>query len=126
MKYALLVYETPELFELRQQYDRSEPMLAAWRTYYRSLVESGVYVGGDPLHPPDTGTTVRIRNGRRDIQDGPYANTKEQLAGFMVLELPSLDAAIEWAARCPAAAVGALEVRPLAETVKETIEGRSA
>ena len=126
MRYALLVYETPELFEMRKSYDANEPMLAAWRTYYESLVDAGVYLGGDPLHPPDTGTTVRVRGGARDIQDGPYANTKEQLAGFILLELPSLDAAIEWAARCPAAAVGAMEVRPLAETVKNRIEGPRA
>ena len=122
MRYALLVYETQELFELRRSYDANEPMLAAWHAYYRSLVDAGIYVGGDPLHPPDTGTTVRVRHGERDIQDGPYANTKEQLAGFILVELPSLDAAIEWAARCPAAAIGAMEVRPLAEEVKDRIE----
>ncbi len=74
----------------------------AWRAYYRSLVDAGVYVGGEPLHAPETGTTVRHRDGRKQIQDGPYANTKEQLAGFILLELPSLDAALEWASRCPA------------------------
>ncbi len=96
-------------------------MLAAWRVYHRALVDAGVYVGGDPLHPPETGTTVRVKNGEREIQDGPYANTKEQLAGFTILELPSLDEAIEWAARCPAAAIGAIEVRPLAPAVKDRI-----
>jgi hypothetical protein len=121
MKYALLIYETPELFERRKIYRSDEPLLAAWRIYHRSLVEAGVYVGGDPLHPPQTGTTVRLKNGERDIQDGPYANTKEQLAGFIILELPSLDEAIEWAARCPAAAIGAIEVRPLAPEVAELI-----
>ena len=122
MRYALLIYETPELFERRKVYDGDEPMLGAWREYYHALVDAGIYIGGEPLHPPETGTTVRIRKGGRDIQDGPYANTKEQLAGFMILELPSLDAAIDWAARCPAAAFGALEVRPLAEDVKDVIE----
>jgi hypothetical protein len=126
MRYALLVYETPELFEMRKSYEANEPMLAAWRAYYESLVDAGIYLGGDPLHPPETATTVRLRHGARDIQDGPYANTKEQLAGFILLELPSLDAAIEWAARCPAAAIGAMEVRPLAEAVKDRIEGPRA
>ena len=122
MRYALLVYETPELFALRRSENANEPMLAAWHAYHRSLVDAGIDIGGDPLHPPETGTTVRSRNGERDIQDGPYANTKEQLAGFILLELPSLDAAIEWAARCPAAAIGAMEVRPLADEIKERIE----
>ncbi len=121
MQYAMLIYETPEAFERRKNYDANEPMLAAWRVYHRALVDAGVYVAGDPLLPPETGTTVRVTNGERDIQDGPYANTKEQLAGFTILELPSLDEAIEWAARCPAAAVGAIEVRPLAPTLKDRI-----
>jgi hypothetical protein len=68
------------------------------------------------------GTTVRVTGGKRAIQDGPYADTKEQLAGFIILELPSLDAAIEWASRCPATSVGAVEVRPLAPDVKARIE----
>jgi hypothetical protein len=122
MKYALLIYETPEAFALRKRYDdTTEPILAAWRVYYRSLVDAGIYVAGDPLTTPETGTTVRVKNGARDIQDGPYANTKEQLAGFIILELPSLDAAIEWAARCPAAGIGAVEVRPLAPDVNDRI-----
>ena len=64
--------------------------------------------------PPETGTTVRLKEGKRRVQDGPYAETKEQLAGFIILELPSVDAALEWAARCPGASIGAVEVRPLA------------
>jgi len=114
MKYAMLIYETPEAFARRSHPTDNEPNIGAWRLYYRSLVEAGIYVGGNPLHVPEMGTTVRVRGGKRAIQDGPYAETKEQLAGFIILELPSLDAAIEWASRCPAAAIGAVEVRPLA------------
>jgi len=121
MRYAFLIYETPEAFERRKRYVSDEPMLAAWRTYHRALVDAGVYVAGDPLHVPETGTTVRVKDGKREIQDGPYANTKEQLAGFQILEVPSLDAALEWAARCPAAQVGAIEVRPLAPDVHARI-----
>src|SRR5262245_8696674 len=123
MRYALLVYESPEAFALRQRYDSNEPVLAAWRLYHRALVDAGVYIGGDPLLEPEMGTTVRVKDGKRDIQDGPYANTKEQLAGFLILELPSLDAALEWAARCPAAAIGAIEVRPLAPEIHARIVG---
>jgi hypothetical protein len=122
MQFALLIYESPEAFATRKN-DESDSYLGAWRAYYRALVEAGVYVGGDALEVPETGTTVRIKEGKRWVQDGPYADTKEQLAGLIVLELPSLDTALEWAARCPAAAAGALEVRPLAPQSKRRITG---
>jgi hypothetical protein len=115
LQYALLIYETPEAFAQREQGE----YVGAWRAYYQSVVDAGVYVGGDPLHPPETATTVRQRDGKRVIHDGPYANTKEQLAGFMILDLASLDAALDWAARCPASSYGAVEVRPLAPDAKE-------
>ncbi len=90
-----------------------------------SLVEAGIYVAGDPLQVAGDGHH-RAYQERQDasIQDGPYADTKEQLAGFIILELPSLDAAIEWASRCPAAAIGAVEVRALAPDVKARITFR--
>ena len=121
MQYALLIYETAEAFAKREQEDDNSAYIGAWRAYYKAVVDAGVYVGGDPLHPPETGTTVRVKDGKRQIQDGPYANTKEQLAGFMILELASLDAALDWAARCPASSYGAVEVRPIAPESKERI-----
>jgi hypothetical protein len=117
VKYMLLIYETPTDFESRNN-TRSDGYIAAWRAYYRSLVASGAYVGGDALLPSDRATTVRLQGGRRHVQDGPYADTKEQLGGYIVLDLPSLDAALECAARCPAAATGAVEVRPLSLEVR--------
>jgi hypothetical protein len=122
MRYAMLIYETPEAFASRENGEK-DPYLGAWRAYHKALVESGVFVAGDPLHLPETGTTVRLQEGRRQIQDGPYASTKEQLAGFTIVELPSLDAALDWAARCPAASVGAVEVRPLAPEARRRITG---
>jgi hypothetical protein len=122
MQFGLLIYETPELFAARKN-DDSDPYLGAWRTYYQALVDAGVYVGGDALEVPETGTTVRLKDGKRRVQDGPYADTKEQLAGVLILELPSLDAALDWAARCPAASAGAVEVRPLAPERKRRITG---
>jgi len=124
VKYALLIYENPETFADREPVEDSEGRAAyygAWRTYYRSMVDAGIYVGGDPLHAPETATTVRHRDGRKQIQDGPYASTKEQLAGFIVLELASLDAALEWASRCPTTHCGAVEVRPLAPEQKRRV-----
>ena len=117
MQFALLIYHTPEEFARRKN-DYNHPDLGAWRAYYKALVAAGVYVGGDALEVPETGTTVRLKGGNRRVQDGPYADTKEQLAGFIVLELPSVDAALERAARCPGASMGAVEVRPLAPEAK--------
>jgi hypothetical protein len=122
MQFALLIYESPEAFASRKS-DGSDPYTSAWRVYHKALVEAGVFVGGDPLEVPETGTTIRTKEGRRGVQDGPYADTKEQLGGFTILELPSLDAALEWAARCPAASFGAVEVRPLAPQTKRRITG---
>jgi len=116
----MLIYESPEAFAARKS-DRSDPYTGAWRAYYKAMVEAGVYVGGDPLQVPDTGTTIRIEDGKRHVQDGPYADAKEQLGGFTILEVPSLDAALGWAARCPAASYGAVEVRPLAPDLKRRI-----
>jgi len=120
MQFALLVYESPEAWATRNS-DETHPYVGAWRAYYRTLVEAGIYVGGDPLEVPETGTTVRIEGGKRRVQDGPYAETKEQLGGLLILELPSLDEALDWAARCPAASAGAVEVRPLAPESKRRI-----
>ena len=117
MQFALLIYHSPEEFALRQK-DYDDPHLAAWRAYYKALVEANVYVAGDALEVVETATTVRLREGKRRVQDGPYADTKEQLAGIIVLELPSMDAALEWAARCPGASLGAVEIRPLAPEAK--------
>jgi hypothetical protein len=120
MQFALLIFESPEAFAARNA-DENDPYVGAWRAYYKALVAAGVYVGGDPLQSPETGTTVRLKDGKRRVQDGPFADAKEQLGGFTILELPSLDAAIDWAARCPAASIGAVEVRPLATEIKRRI-----
>jgi len=70
-------------------------------------------VSGAGLQPPRTATTLRIRDGQRHVQDGPYADSKEQLGGFFVINVPDLDTALAWAARSPAASSGAVEVRPV-------------
>jgi len=122
MQFALLIFESPEAFAARKG-DENDPYLGAWRAYYKALVEADIYVGGNPLQPPETGTTVRLKDGKRRVQDGPFADTKEQLGGFTILELPSLDAALDWAVRCPAASYGAVEVRPLVPELRGRITG---
>lgn len=121
MQYALLIYESPTDFSRRDPDVEGDAYVGAWQAYYKAVAGAGIYVGGNALLGPETGTTVRLREGKRHIQDGPYATTKEQLGGFMLLELPSLDAALEWAARCPAASYGAVEVRPLEPEMNERV-----
>jgi hypothetical protein len=122
MQYALLIFESPKAFAARNPAE-NDSYLGAWRAYYKALAEANIYVGGEPLQSPETGTTVRLRDGKRHVQDGPFADTKEQLGGFTILELPSLDEALEWAARCPAASIGAVEVRPLSTEFKRRVTG---
>jgi hypothetical protein len=122
MQFALLIFESPEAFAARNA-DENDSYLGAWRAYHKAIVEAGIFVGGAPLRTPETGTTVRLKEGKRRVQDGPFADTKEQLGGFTILELPSLDAALDWAARCPAASVGAVEVRPLAPEYMRRVTG---
>jgi len=123
MQFALLIYERPHDFDRRHDRAEDKVYTGAWQAWHKALVEAGVFVGGSPLEQPDTGTTVRLKDSKRLVQDGPYANTKEQLGGFTILELPSLDAALEWAARCPAASYGAVEVRPIAGEVHKRVTG---
>jgi hypothetical protein len=120
MHFALLIYESPEAFAARANGD-TDPYFGAWRAYHKALVDAGIFAGGNPLEAPETGTTVRLEEGKRRVQDGPFADTKEQLGGFTILELPSLDEALDWAARCPAASAGAVEIRPLAPEYKRRI-----
>ena len=96
--------------KLRTDYVR---YVAAWKAYHKALVAAGVYVSGAPLKDMATATMVRLRDGRRRVQDGPFAEAKEQLGGFAILDVASIDAALEWAARCPTAASGAVELRPI-------------
>jgi hypothetical protein len=112
MQYALLVYETAEAFAARTGKDK-EAMWGSWMAYTEALRNAGVTIGGSGLEPPATGTTLRCHDGERTVQDGPYADTKEQLGGFYIIDVPDLDTALEWAARCPAASYGSVELRPV-------------
>jgi hypothetical protein len=87
--------------------------MALWEAYTKALVDAGVMRGGNALHAGTTATTVRVRAGQRDIHDGPYADSKEELGGYFIIEVDSLDEALLWAARNPAASTGAVEVRPI-------------
>jgi hypothetical protein len=109
MKYALLVHQSQEYFDRRND----AAAMAAGRACSEALQAAGVFVGGAGLESPQAATTVSVRDGKRHVHDCPYAETKEFLAGFGIIDVPNLDAALEWAARHPAAAYASVEIRPL-------------
>ena len=92
-----------------------EQWLGAYRAYMEAMTQAGVLKDSGGLQPTSTATTVRVANGKTQVLDGPYADSKEQLGGFHIIEVPDLDAAIAWAARSPTALHGVVEVRPLWE-----------
>ena len=114
MRYMLMFYEREaEVASQRDGADRSGPYWDAWNAYIGALYTTGIVLRGDALLPPSAATTVRLEGGNRLVQDGPVAATKEQLAGYVVIEVPDLDAALSWAARSPSSTYGATEVRPV-------------
>ena len=112
MKYMLLIYANEANAEKASKKD-TEQTHAAYGAYTEALVKAGVIAGGDRLRPTSTATTVRIANGKTSVLNGPYAETKEQLGGFYMIDVPDLDAALSWATRCPGASHGAIEVRAI-------------
>ena len=113
MQYAILVYENRQGFENRTDETNKAGYWAAYEAYHTALKKAGAIVGGAALQPPCSSTTLQVHAGQRKVQDGPYADTKEQLGGFFLIDVPDLDTAMDWAAKCPAAEDGAVEVRPL-------------
>lgn len=114
MQYMLMFYENDaEVAAQRDNAERAGPYWDAWNAYMGTLYPTGIVLRGDALVPPSSATSVRLEGGKRLVQDGPVAATKEQLAGYVVIEVPDLDTALSWAARCPAATYGAVEVRPV-------------
>ncbi len=95
--------------------EEQERWLGAYKAYMQAMVEAGVLKGSGGLKQTPTATTVRVADGKTQVLDGPYADTKEQLGGFHIIEVPDLDAAISWAARSPTALHGVVEVRPMWE-----------
>ncbi len=92
---------------------QQEQGMAAYTSYMEALGKAGVLKGSARLGPSSGATTVRAANGKQQVLDGPYLDSKEQLGGYFLIDVPNLDAALSWAARCPAAGHGVVEVRPL-------------
>ena len=113
MQYMLMYRDTAAEFARRDDPADAPAYWGAWNAYIGAINGAGVVVGGNGLLPPDASTTVRVRDGRRQVQDGPYADTHEHLGGYLVIDVASLDDALDWAARAPCAATGSTEVRPV-------------
>jgi len=112
MQYAILIY-SDEKQGANATPEESEAWMGEYNAYTQAMATAGVMKGGEALHPTSAATTVHVKDGKKITTHGPFAETKEQLGGFYLVECPNLDEAIEWAARCPGARVGSIEVRPV-------------
>ena len=110
MQYLLMIHTDEKVFQSATQ-DENAARLAAYGAYIKAMSDAGVNLGGQRLRPTSAATTVRVKNGKTSVLNGPYAEVKEQLGGYFLIDAPDLDAAISWAARCPGAQDGAIEVR---------------
>ena len=112
MQHLLMIRQDEKAMQASSK-DETAARMAAYGAYMKAMSEAGVRVAGERLHPSSTATVVRVKNGKTSVLNGPYAEVKEQFGGYFVIEAPALDAAIAWAARCPDAPDGAIEVRPI-------------
>jgi hypothetical protein len=112
MKYALTIYNDDAQREAATDEER-QAVSQAYAVVTQEMQEKGVMLAGEGLYPTQTATTVRVRDGEKNVTDGPFAETKEQLGGFYVIDVKNLDEAIEWAAKIPGAETGSVEVRPV-------------
>jgi hypothetical protein len=112
MQYILLLHANEAGFAKMTPAEQQQG-LASYMAYSEALTKAGALVGSNRLQPVATATTVRIVDGKNQVLDGPYADSKEQLGGYYLIDVPDLDAALSWAARCPGANHGAIEVRPI-------------
>ncbi|MDR7272684.1 hypothetical protein J2X20_005367 [Pelomonas saccharophila] len=112
MEYMLLIHADPAGFAALSEAESSAAM-AAYGAYAEALAKAGIVRGSHRLRPADMSTTVRVRAGKTEVLDGPFIETREQLGGYFLIDVPDLDAALSWAARCPGAHHGTVEVRPV-------------
>ena len=122
MKYLLLLSNAPDAWNDPAR-GANDGVIEDWATYTRALHEAGVLLSGAGLAAPHAATTVQLRHGKRVLTDGPFAETKEHLIGYYVIECRDLDDAIEWAAKVPNVRTGSVEVRPISagQTTTETL-----
>jgi hypothetical protein len=109
-QYMLLIYGPAEGGPSPEEMQAEMPK---WYEYTQALQDAGVMVAGDALQPTETATTVRVRNEETLVADGPFAETKEALGGYYILDVPDLDEALKWASKVPNVGYGSIEVRPV-------------
>jgi hypothetical protein len=114
MRYMMMIYADEAKMQ-RAPTEGVTKMSAAYTAYTKALKDAGVWLAGDALQPTRSATSVRIADGKTSVLDGPFAETREQLGGYYLIQTPDLDKAIAWAARCPGAANGTIELRPVWE-----------
>ena len=112
MQYMLMIHADPAGLQALRDAERTTA-LAAYGAYTEALNQAGILRGGERLRPADAATTVRVREGKTEVLNGPFIETREQLGGYYLIDVADLDSALSWAARCPGASHGAVEVRPV-------------
>lgn len=112
MQYLLLIYENEARYDTMGEAELGK-VLGDYRAFTQSIIQGGQFKAGDALQPTSTATTVRVRNGKTAVTDGPFAETREQLGGYYLIEAKDLDEAVSIAARIPSATIGSIEVRPI-------------
>jgi len=112
MQYLLMVYVNEASWPKMSKAEQEQGM-AAYGAYTEALNKAGVLKGSNRLQPVSAATTVRLANGKPQVLDGPYVDSKEQVGGYYLIDVADLDAAISWASRCPGASHGVVEVRPV-------------
>ena len=112
MQYLLLIYDPEKAWTTMPEAERNQ-MHAEYMSFTKDIQASGHYRAGEALQPTDTATTVRVRDGKVTTTDGPFAETREQLGGFYLVEAKDLDEAARIAARIPSARIGSIEIRPI-------------
>lgn len=115
MQYLCLIYDAEKAWAEMSEADRGK-MFGEYMQFTKSIKDSGHYLGGNALQPIGTATTVRVRDGKTTTTDGPFAETREQLGGYYLIEAKDLDEATRIAARIPSAKIGSIEVRPVMQT----------
>lgn len=113
MQFMLIFRETKAEYGRHDDPAAVPAYMGVWGAYIGAVAGAGVMVSGNGLLPPRTATTVRVTGGKRQVQDGPYADTHEHVGGYLIVEVASLEEALEWAARAPCASAGSVEVRPV-------------
>ena len=124
MRYLCLIYDDEAVINDMPK-NEADAFMGEYFAFTDGIRQGGQYVAGEALHPVSTATTVRIRNGKLSTTDGPFAETKEQLGGFYLVEARDLNEAIQIAAKIPPAEVGSIEVRPI-RPIRETVKATGA